>query len=303
MIGFPAVFAAALAAVLFALSSVAAKRSVSLLGPATANLLRMLLATVVLGLLAHGFGVGLGGPSFGWFLVSGIIGFGICDTALFLALPRLGAQLTTLMVQCLAAPIAALTEWLWLGTRLTAGQLTAGGVILAGVVLALFPGKGRSPAAHAGWLGLALGGIAAAGQAWGAVLSRHGQLLARDAGHPVDGLSVAYQRILAGLVFTVAWWLWARHAGRVGPADGVPKWRPAVPWIAVNALSGPSLGVAAYQWALQWQPTGVVMAITALTPLAVIPLAWALDGERPGIRSVAGGLVGVGGAVWLALHG
>jgi len=199
-------FAAGLATFLFALSSVAAKRSVTFLGPATANLVRMSLATVVLALLAHGFGVGLSGPSFGWFVASGIIGFGICDTAIFLALPRLGAQLTSLLVQCLAAPIAAVTEWLWLGTRLTPGQWISGTVILSGVALALAPGRGPSPAANAGSLGLALGVLAAAGQAWGAILSRHGQLLARDAGHPMDGISVAYQRILAGLAFTVAWW-------------------------------------------------------------------------------------------------
>lgn len=295
-------FAASLATVLFALSSVAAKRSVTLLGPATANLIRMLLATLILGGLAHTLGVGLAGPSFGWFLVSGIIGFGICDTAIFLALPRLGAQLTSLMVQCLAAPVAALTEWLWLGTRLGQGQLLAGAVILAGVAVALFPGRSSSPAAHAGWLGLALGAIAAVGQAWGAVLSRHGQLLARDSGHPVDGLSVAYQRILAGLLFTFLWWLWARSSGRTGAPEGPVPWRRASPWIVVNALSGPSLGVAAYQWALQVQPTGVVMAIAALTPLAVIPLAWGIDGERPTRRSLSGGLIAVTGAVWLALH-
>lgn len=295
-------FAASLATFLFALSSVAAKRSVALLGSATANLLRILLGTLILGVLAHSFGVGLGGPSFGWFVISGVIGFGICDTAIFLALPRLGAQLTSLMVQCLAAPIAALTEWLWLGTRLSPGQLIAGAVILAGVAVALSPGRHRSPAAHLGWLSLSLGGLAATGQAWGAVLSRHGQILARDAGQPMDGLSVAYQRILAGLVFTGAWWLWARSAGRAGPPEGPIAWRRATPWIVLNALSGPSLGVAAYQWALQLQPTGVVMAITALTPLAVIPLAWWIDHERPSRRSISGGALAVAGAVWLALH-
>lgn len=294
--------AAGLATLLFALSSVAAKRSVSLLGPATANLVRMTLATGVLAFLAHGFGVGLSGPSLGWFVVSGIIGFGICDTAIFLALPRLGAQLTSLLVQCLAAPIAAVTEWLWLGTRLTPGQWISGSIILGGVALALAPGRAHSPAAHAGRLGLALGLIAATGQAWGAILSRHGQLLARDEGHPMDGISVAYQRILAGLVFTLGWWFWARSSGRAGPVDDSRGWRPAAPWVVVNALSGPSLGVAAYQWALQHQPTGVVMAITALTPLAVIPLSWWVDRERPSHRSVAGGVLAVAGAVWLALH-
>lgn len=295
-------FAACLATLLFALSSVSAKRSVNLVGSATANLARMTLATLVLGLLAHSLGIGLRGPSFGWFVVSGIIGYGICDTAIFLALPRLGAQLTSLMVQCLAAPVAALTEWLWLGTRLGPGQLAAGAAILAGVAVALSPGRGRSATASAGWFGLTLGVIAAVGQAWGAVLSRHGQILAREAGQPIDGLSVAYQRILAGLVFTVIWWLASRGTGRAAAPEGGIPWRRASPWIFVNALSGPSLGVAAYQWALQLQPTGIVMAITALTPLAVIPLAWWIDGEHPSRRSVAGGCLAVAAAVWLALH-
>ena len=118
--------AALLATWLFAFSSVTAKRSVLLLGSATANLLRILLAALVLGLYAHGFGAGLHGVALGWFIVSGFIGYGLCDTAIFLALPRLGAQLTSLMVQCLAVPIAAVTEWLWLGTRLGLGEILAG---------------------------------------------------------------------------------------------------------------------------------------------------------------------------------
>jgi drug/metabolite transporter (DMT)-like permease len=290
--------AALLATWLFALSSVAAKRSVLLLGSSTASLVRITLAALVLGVYAHAFGAGLHGVALGWFVASGFIGFGICDTAIFLALPLLGAQLTALMVQCLAAPIAAVTEWLWLGTKLEGQQVAAGLLILAGVAVALFPGKGKIQAAHPGAKALALGFIAAAGQAFGAVLSRHGQLLARNAGQPIDGLSVAYQRILAGVAFTFAWWLWQQGRRTANRAPGT--WRRAWPWVFTNGLSGPSLGVACYQWAFQLQPTGVVMSITALTPLAVVPLAWWLDGERPTPRSLAGGAIAVAGAVWLA---
>jgi drug/metabolite transporter (DMT)-like permease len=126
-------------------------------------------------------------------------------------------------------------------------------------------------------------------------------MVSHAAGFPIDGMTVAYQRILAGLAFTGLWWFWARR-NRVGVApEGPLPVLQAVPWILLNALSGPSLGVAAYQWALQYQPTGIVVAIAALTPLAVIPLAWWIDRERPTRRSVAGGLLAVGGAVWLAL--
>lgn len=287
---------------LFALSSVAAKRSISFLGSSTASLLRITLAAAILGIYAHAWGAGLSGPALGWFVASGFIGFGICDTAIFLALPRLGAQLTSLMVQCLAAPIAAVTEWLWLGTKLGFTELAAGTLILAGVAVALYPGNGSAQSSFKpGGAALLLGVVAAAGQGIGAVLSRHGQIIARDAGQPIDGMSVTYQRILAGVAFTFVWWLWQRNTGTGGPPKGAaPDFRGAWPWVVANALTGPSLGVACYQWALLEQETGVVLTITALTPLAVIPLAWWLDGERPTGRSVGGGILAVAGAVWLA---
>lgn len=296
-------FPALLATVLFALSSVSAKRSVHHLGSNNASFLRILIATTLLGLYAHLFGAGLRGPGFWWFVVSGLIGYGICDTAIFLALPRLGAQLTSLMVQCLAAPTAALIEWVWHDKRLGALELAAGGAILAGVATALFPGKGRSAAPHPGGLALTLGVIAALGQAIGAVLSAHGQGLARAAGQPIDGLSVAYQRILAGALFTGIWWSVMRHqqgpgASRQGAKSTGSPW----PWVILNALSGPSLGVSCYQWALQSEATGIVLAITALTPLVVIPLALWFDGERPTLRSIGGGLIAVAGVVALALR-
>jgi drug/metabolite transporter (DMT)-like permease len=297
---------AALAMLLFAFSSVAAKRSVNLLGPPTASLLRILLAATILGIYAHVWGAGLRGPALGWFVVSGFIGFGICDTAIFLALPRLGAQLTSLLVHCLGAPIAAVTEWLWLGTPLGFNEIGAGLLILGGVAVALFPGTpsaGRpGTLLRPGAWALGLGVIAAAGQAWGAVLSRHGQLLSRDAGFPIDGLSVSYQRILAGVAFTLVWWLWQRGQSSAKPAGNGPlNLRRARPWVVLNALCGPSFGVACYQWALLEQKTGVVVAIAALTPLAVIPFAWWLDRERPTPRSIGGGVLAVAGAVWLAV--
>jgi drug/metabolite transporter (DMT)-like permease len=295
---------ALIATFLFATSSVAARRSIHHLGSANASLFRILLAAAVLGLYAHIWGAGLRGPALPWFVVSGLIGFGICDTALFLALPLLGAQLASLMVQCLAAPIAALTEWAWLGTRIGGDKLFGGAVILGGVALALLPRRGTNPHPPLTARAILLGVIAAAGQGIGAVLSRHGQLLSRDAGVPIDGLSVAYQRILAGVGFTFVWWSWQRARTRAAsptPAPALP-WGRAWPWVVVNGLSGPCLGVACYQWAFQTHPTGVVMSITALTPLMVIPLAWGIEGVKPTLRGVAGGALAVFGVIWMALH-
>src|ERR1019366_6877560 len=109
------------------------------LAGAVANLTRLCVATILLALYAHGFGKGLGGAGLWFFVLSGFVGFGLGDLALYEALPRLGSRLTLLLMQCLAAPIGALAEWLWLGTTLSVAQCLAGVIILVGVAVALAP--------------------------------------------------------------------------------------------------------------------------------------------------------------------
>ena len=80
---------------------------------------------------AYTFGQGTSGDSFPLFLWSGIIGIGVGDVALFQALPRLGSRVTVLLIQCLSTPLAALIEWLWLGTKLTGVQMFVAELFLA----------------------------------------------------------------------------------------------------------------------------------------------------------------------------
>ena len=104
-----------------------------------ANVSRLVLAMLLLGIWAHGFGGGWRGPARPWFLLSGVIGFGLGDMALFGALPRIGPRLAILLTQCLGAPIAGLAEYLLLGTRISGLEAAFGVLILAGVALALAP--------------------------------------------------------------------------------------------------------------------------------------------------------------------
>ncbi len=304
--------AAVLATFLFATSSVTARQSIQRLGSSTANVLRLLVATTMLGLYAHIWGVGFRGPSLPWFLLSGVIGYGVCDTALFMALPRLGARLTSLMVQCLAVPVAAATEWLWLGARLGLGEILASLTILLGVTMALLPDRGVSGSLRTGsplrpgFMAFVFGGIAAVGQGLGAVISKHGQLLSREAGFPIDPFSVSYQRIVAGVVFGGVWWWIQYRRNKLDRPLPVAIHQnskvPTVVWVLINGLSGPCLGVAAYQWALKHEPTGVVLSVTSLTPVAVIPISRWIDGDRATRRSLIGGVVVVAGVVALALN-
>ncbi|MGC4074690.1 MAG: DMT family transporter [Nibricoccus sp.] len=319
-----------LTTLLFSLSVIFANRSIAALGPMRANLGRLTLAVVVLGIFAHVFGHGLSSAGLPWFLLSGIIGMGLGDLALYGALPRLGSRLSLLMTQCLAAPIAALAEWLWLDVTLTPAQIAAGIIILAGVALALTPRKTDLPnntsdtslpaatriVPKITWLGLTFGLLSAAGQGLGAVMSRKANLAAQLAGEPTGGLALgitaAYQRILAGFVLTAAWFfiqhllasrilstIPAGQRARTRSENPPRTWRSYL-WIAPNAFSGAILGVSCYQWALATTPSGVVLPIVACTPLVIIPFSYWLEGERPTVRSLIGAVIAVGGVISLS---
>ena len=81
---------------------------------------------------------------------------------------------------------------------------------------------------------------------------------------------------------------------------GREKWRKSSGWLMVNALTGATLGVSCYQWALKVEKPGVVLPIVALAPLLVIPMAYFLENERPSPRSLIGGVIAVAGSVALA---
>jgi drug/metabolite transporter (DMT)-like permease len=185
-----------LTTVCFSLSVIFAARSARILGPSLANLARLLLAAGLLAIWAHAFGGGLKGGGLPWFIVSGVIGFGLGDMALFGALSRIGPRLSILLTQCLAAPIGALAEWMWMGTVLTPAEFGCSAVILGGVAIALAPDHGWEGDQRTFWIGTLFGALAAAGQALGAVVSRKANTLAELSGMHIDGGTAAYQRII-----------------------------------------------------------------------------------------------------------
>jgi drug/metabolite transporter (DMT)-like permease len=295
-----------LAAFFFALNATCASHSVRVFGSARANLGRLLIAVMLLGLFAHTLGGGFTSASTPWFLLSGIIGMGLGDLGVYAALPLLGSRLTVLLTQCLAAPLAALGEWLWLGTRLTAAQILWGVLILAGVAIAIMPSRKNPPRVKVRALGFLLGFIAACGQGFGALVSRKGVTVAEEAGEAVRnatfGLTTAYQRILAGLLLALLWFALLRMLGRLAaaPTSPLPDERRAGRWWMLgNGLAGPVLGVGCYQWALATTPSGIVLPIVATAPLLSIPIAYWLEGDQPPRRAIVGGFVAVAGCIAL----
>ena len=260
------------------------------------------------------------GSAGGWFFLSGLAGFGLGGLAMFHSLPRAGSNLSTLIVQCGSVVVALVVEWAWLGSAVPAGQLACIGVILGGVVLGLAPGglPGLEPARLR--LGAVLALVSAVGQGAGQVLSRKAFAVARAGGEAVDPGTATWERVLAGLVVAAVALAVVRFIARVRPgiSDGrgqaegggaSGRGRPlrgALPWVLLNTLTGPVLGVTCLQWALKHAHAGVVQAVVATAPLLTAAVAWRLGEGLPRPRYFAGAALAVAGTAalaWLRLAG
>jgi len=291
--------ASVLTTLFFALSIIFAARSAHYLGTSRANLARMVVALVFLGGWAFLYGQGLRGRSLPWYLWSGAVGFGMGDMAMFIALTRIGPALTVLLIQCLAAPLGALIEWVWLGTWLTPAQMLSSVVILAGVAVAVAPGGEFHPQPRELRLGIGAGIVASLGQALGAVLSRKAAAVAIATGLPVDGGTAAFQRMIAGILFTAVFYFIWKRIRPTPPVVKNPDWKLGLLPMLLNGLFGPTIGVGCYQWALATTPSGLVLPIVAATPVVTMPLAFLVDGRRPSKRAVIGGIIAVAGTIAL----
>ena len=294
---------ALLTVLLFACSGIAGERAARYWGGQLANLLRLFLAT---GILATGtlllFPSSLRWETFGWLFLSGIVGFGLGDIALFLAYVRIGARITILLNLCTAPIWSSITEWAWLGTGLSSQEIAAVGVILAGVILALLSRPALAPQGQKGinWTGVLCGIGAGMGQGIGAVISRNAFELADKGGFLLNGFSAAAQRVCGGFltVLLVVLAFSALGKNHIRPMAFDNK-RPAFAWLVATTICGPVLGVSCFQWSLIQLPSGIANAVVAMTPIAMIPLVMIVDGERPRALSIAGACVAVAGVILL----
>src|ERR1017187_2694341 len=194
------VFAALLCTLLFSVSITCGHRSAKMIGGTEANFWRLILASLLLGIRAYAFGIGLGGDAFPLFFLSGAVGIGIGDVAFFQTLPRLGSRLTSLLIGCMSASLAALIEWVWLGTTLSVTQMLWGLLTVFGVGLALMPGEHLHRTRRDLFVGSLFSVLASVCGAAGGVLSRRAYEVAHATGEHLDGGNAGFQRVLGGLL-------------------------------------------------------------------------------------------------------
>ena len=294
-------FLALLAAMLFAASAVCGQTLSRQLGGVTANACRITIACTLLGLITWGWFPGqIHAATFRWLLLSGVLGFGFGDVALYLAYPLLGARTAVLINLCMATLVGAVADRVFLGTQLTSPEIAAAALTLVGVVLAMH--KRDEPFQWNAGLWLTL--FAGTCQGLGLMLSRYAQGIAQAHELVMSGPTQAFQRTLGGVL--IGWIALAiLRASLKGqtlvPASARTSKLPY--WIMGASFFGPVAGVSILQMALQQVgSSAIVSAITSTAPLMLLPISRFIDREKPTRQAICGSFLAVGGVVAMAYY-
>ncbi len=287
------------AAICWAVTGILSQSAAQALGPFGFNRLRQAMVAVMLGVivLATGRWHGIEMDDLWRLSLSGVIGIFLGDTLLYVALIRLGPRRAGALF-ALNAPMAAVMGWLFLGEALS--PLAALGVALStvGVAMAVLGRAGRSGGHRfeavrgSVWIASGYGLLAAAGQALGSLIAR--PVMAQG----FDPYAASLIRVAVAVVCLIL--LMALPIRAVQPLA-----RPTSRVILLSALSGliaMVIGMTLLMFALQGGKVGIVSTLSALSPVLILPVLWAMTGARPSATSWAGALIAVAGMALIFLR-
>lgn len=225
----------------------------------------------------------------GWLCLSGALGIGVSDTFYFQTLNYLGAR-QTLLMGLLAAPVTTVMAVVVLQERLTGVQLWGMGLTIAGVGWVISERTvDRVPvgATRHHLLGIGFGLLTAATHAVGALLSR--AVLSQGEISPLWATQI---RLFAGVGLT---WLWLCLTPIPLSQQLQPLRSPKLSGtIALTAFFSTYLAIWLQQIAFRFTAAGIVQALSATSPLFVLPFAAGM-GDRVSLRAVLGAIVAIGG--------
>lgn len=288
--------AALTAALIWAIASIVYTGVGRTLSPLLLNLVKGLIALVllILTLLLTGQRLPQVHPAMmGLLLASGVLGIGLGDTAYFEALNCLGPR-RSLVLESLSPPLTAILAWVFLGETLNGAAWVGIGLTILGVTWVVLERTSAIPDFHPRPVrGILCGVLAAISQAGGAVLSR-GALVNTD----ISPLWSTFIRLAAGVLVLLVWLLLQeRRADELKP---LRSWQ-LLAIVTGTAFASTYLGIWLQQLSLKYAPAGIAQALSATSPIFVIPIAAIVLRERISLQANLGAVLALAG-IWLLFH-
>ena len=272
------VFLALGAALCWTMAALVSHRPATQLGSLHFNRVRMIAATLIMGviLVVSGRPFDIPPAYYGSIILSALAGVVLGDFFLFAALRRIGPRRSNILFATNAV-FAALLGWAFLGE--TVGLQASLAILFgfSGVVLAVIYGK-RRDLLHQWenvtpplWIGVVFGLLAAICQAFGVVFVR--PVMAAG----IDPVAVTLARAVVGAIA-----FWATF-----PFDRSRRGQPLFPrgrvlgLTALNGLFGLGVGAAMLLAALEFGTIATVTILSSTTPVMILPFIWLRTGKIP----------------------
>lgn len=281
-------------------------------GSVLLNIVRMLLATVLIGVMLWAL-TGSPIPSFTsgevwlWLGLSALTGYIIGDYYFLKCFVLIGARWGELFMT-VAPPVAALTGWLMLGEQMSWHGLVGMAITLCGISMSVLS---RQDGSRQFELKLPLravvyGLIGGVGQGVGLVFSKQGMILYQEqltaVAAPTDHLQMLMPfaatmiRCMVALVGFILMYMLFRRTGHQARS-----WRvilndhQAFAYATVSTIAGPLLGVALALAATLYTTTGIAQTIMSLVPVLILWPSHLLFHQKITPLEVVGAIVSVCG--------
>ena len=275
------------------------------LGSNTANVIRLTLATVCLGLIlwasiGHPYPVYADRRTWFWLGLSALVGYVFGDWCLFNCYLSIGARFGQLLMT-LAPPMAAIAGWAILGESLSWNAAFAMAVTLCGIAISILSKEHGNPIRLTLPLkGILLGLGAGLGQGVGLVLSKVGlehyaTVLPPDAPARMQTLLPFASTMIRAIIGSIGFFVLMALQKELGSLAKAAHDKTGLRYALIMTLFGPVLGVSLSLMAVQYTNAGIASTLMALTPVFILFPYALIYKQRISGREILGVLVSMTG--------
>lgn len=281
------------------------------LGAMVVNVIRMVLATLFLGIIlwitvGSPYPVYADGPAWIYLALSALVGYVFGDFCLFNSYVVIGARFGQLFMT-LAPPISAITGWLLLDEVMSWRSWFAMLVTISGIAISILS-KGDGSKLHFNLpvKGILLGIGAGLGQGVGLVLSKIGiqhyaEAIPPDAPEVMGQVLPFASTMIRAIVGAAGFICWMGVQGKLSQFKTAVKDRPGMKYATLTTLFGPVIGVSLSLMAVQYTDTGIASTLMALTPVLIIAPYAIIYKQRIKAKEIVGVVVSMVGVAMFFL--
>lgn len=274
-------------------------------GAMVTNVLRLVLATLFLGLLLW---ITIGRPypiyanqeAWFWLSLSALVGYVFGDYCLFNSYLYIGPRFGQLMMT-LAPPMAAIAGWIMLKETLSLKSIFAMGITLCGIAISILSrDSGKHFKLDLPLKGILLGIGAGVGQGVGLVLSKIGmghysEAIPADAHGQMEWVLPFASTMIRAIVGGIGFLIILSLRGGFGKLVSAVKDPVSIKYASIITLFGPAVGVSLSLMAVRYANAGIASTLMALTPVIILVPEVLINKKKIRLKEVIGLAISITG--------